>query len=90
MKQRIQVNIRLTEEEQKLLQAKSEKHGMNVSAYIRQCALKEETRCIYNPAIRKAIEYICALYPIINEMQISEEMKWKYTQGVSLLWQNLK
>ena len=91
MKNRTQINVRLTQEEQKLLQTKANSMGISVSAYIRQCAFRQETTTgIYNPRFKKAVEDVCSLYPVREELQISDELKCKYAEGVGMLWQFLK
>lgn len=90
MKQRNQINIRLTEEEEKILQKKANERGVTKSAFIRQSVFMQESGGIYDLQFRKAVEHICELYPYIDALDISDEVKWSYKQGVRLLWQYLQ
>lgn len=90
MKKMIQINIRISEEENLILEKKARERGVGKSAYIREAIVNEAMPVIYTTQFRQAVEHICALHPYIDQIDMDESKKREYKQGVEGLWRYLK
>lgn len=86
----VQIHLRVTKQEKKQLEERANVRGMTLSAYILQTALEEKNTCIYNKDFRMAVENVCGLYELMQNLSVDAEKKYKYTNGVKTLWQYLK
>ena len=90
MKKMIQINVRISEEENAILEKKVQERGIGKSAYIREAIVNEKVPVIYTSQFRQALEHVCALYLHIDQIDMNENQKREYKQGVEGLWHCLR
>ena len=92
MKKSILISIRLSEDEEIILNRKCKERGVDRSTYIRETIFSEYNRGnIYNQKVREALDFISSACTEIREnsqehLQSIERLE----KGVKLLWQSLR
>ena len=92
MKKTVLISIRLSQEEEQILNNKCKERGVDRSTYIRE-AIFAENHCsnIYNQKVRVALDIISSTCVEIRENS-QEHIKSveRLEEGVKLLWQSLR
>jgi hypothetical protein len=92
MKKTNSISIRLSEEEEKILNHKCKERGVDRSTYIREAIFSENNRSnIYNQKVRVALDIISGTCIEIRENSLEHlQSVERLEEGVKLLWQSLR
>lgn len=85
-----QMHFKVSEEEKQEIRKKAKEREVDVSTYMRERALDNNIRCIYNRNVRLSIRRICNLYSQVEKACTDEKVITEYREAVKALWQYLR